>query len=62
MSEMKIRAKSVLKIEAGDVGLDYEFPSGTPFLSVVKSMTRLLVRDLGAEGARELINKYIATR
>ena len=50
---MKIRANSVIKIDTGNVNMDYTFPKGASLIGVITNLSRLY-SDVNENGFDDL--------
>lgn len=57
---LNIRAKSVLKVSAPTINLDYTYPKGVPLQSIVNDLLGLLIRHQGKAETKKMLNEKLA--
>jgi hypothetical protein len=50
---MKLRANSIVKIDTGNVNMDYTFPKGASVLAVIKNLAQLY-SDIEPNGIEQI--------
>ena len=56
---VRIRAKSILKLDTGQSQLDYEYSKNTPIDEVAKNIAHAVAYNKGVGVAREFFNKFL---
>lgn len=56
---VKIRAKTVLKLDTGRSTVDYEYPKGMPIEEVAKDILHAVVQNKGTAGAKEFVASFL---
>jgi hypothetical protein len=58
---VRVRAKSVLKLDTGQSDLDYTYDRSSPVDGIAKNMIHAVVFNKGITEARKFIDEYLAT-
>lgn len=57
---VKIRAKSVIKIDSGFGSLDYTYPAGASVDAVAMDILRAVMFNKGTDGTKKMLDDFIA--
>jgi hypothetical protein len=58
---VRVRAKSVLKLDTGQSNLDYTYDRSSPVDGIAKNMIHAVVFNKGITEAKKFINEYLST-
>ncbi|MEW7987917.1 MAG: hypothetical protein AB2799_19190 [Candidatus Thiodiazotropha sp.] len=58
---VKIRAKSILKLDTGATNLDYEYTKETPIDEVAKHLIHAVIYNKGVKETKAFIDEFIGT-
>ena len=55
MSEITVRAKSIIKLKSGDINLTWEFQKGTELEQVIREMIRVYLVKSDVQGIHDIL-------